>query len=71
MGDKTQKFFCRLLLSFANHAAAAKLLQLCPTLCNLLYYIACQAPLSMEFFRQEYWSGLPFPSQGDLTNPGI
>ena len=35
MGDKTQKFFCRLLLSFANPAAAAaKLLQLCPTLCD-------------------------------------
>ena len=31
---------------------------------------ACQAPLSMEFSRQEYWSGLPFPSPGDLTNPG-
>ena len=30
-----------------------------------------QAPLSMEFFRQEYWSGLPFPSPGDLSNPGI
>ena len=29
-----------------------------------------QAPLSMEFFRQEYWSGLPFPSSGDLPNPG-
>ena len=33
--------------------------------------IACQAPLSMEFSRQEYWSGLPFPSPGDLPNPGI
>ena len=33
--------------------------------------IACQAPLSMEFFRQEYWSGLPFPSPGDLPHPGI
>ena len=33
--------------------------------------IAPQAPLSMEFFRQEYWSGLPFPSPGDLLNPGI
>ena len=32
--------------------------------------IACQAPLSMEFSRQEYWSGLPFPSPGDLPNPG-
>ena len=28
--------------------------------------VAHQAPLSMEFFRQEYWSGLPFPSPGDL-----
>ena len=33
--------------------------------------IACQAPLSMGFPRQEYWSGLPFPSPGDLPNPGI
>ena len=33
--------------------------------------IAHQAPLSMEFSRQEYWSGLPFPSPGDLSNPGI
>ena len=33
--------------------------------------IACQAPLSMGFFRQEYWSGLPFPSPADLPDPGI
>jgi len=33
--------------------------------------VACQAPLSMEFSKQEYWSGLPFPSPGDLPNPGI
>ena len=32
--------------------------------------VACQAPLSMGFPRQEYWSGLPFPSPGDLPNPG-
>ena len=31
---------------------------------------ACQAPLSMEFSRQRYQSGLPFPSPGDLSNPG-
>ena len=31
----------------------------------------CQAPLSMEFSRQKYWSGLPFPTLGDLSNPGI
>ena len=33
--------------------------------------IVCQGPLSMEFSKQEYWSGLPFPSPGDLPNPGI
>ena len=33
--------------------------------------IAYQTPLSMEFSRQEYWSGLPFPSPGDLPNLGI
>ena len=33
--------------------------------------VAYQAALSMEFSRQNYWSGLPFPSPGDVTNPGI
>ena len=33
--------------------------------------VACQAPLSMEFSRQGYWRGLPFPSPGDLPDPGI
>ena len=33
--------------------------------------VAHQASLSMGFFRQEYWSGLPFPTPGDLRNPGI
>ena len=33
--------------------------------------VAHQAPLSMEFSRQEYWSGLPFPPPGDLPDPGI
>ena len=33
--------------------------------------LARQAPLSMEFSRQAYWSGLPFSSPGDLPNPGI
>ena len=44
--------------------------QSCPTLCNP---VDCspQAPPSMGFFRQEYWSGLPFPSPGDLPNIGI
>ena len=33
--------------------------------------ITCQAPLSMEFSGQEYWSELPLPSPGNLPNPGI
>ena len=33
--------------------------------------IAYQAPQSMEFSRQEYWSGMPLPSPGDLPDPGI
>ena len=33
--------------------------------------VAHQAPLSMEFSRQEYWSGLPFPTLGNLPDPGI
>ena len=33
-------------------------------------FVAHQAPLSMGFSRQEYWSGLPFPSPGDLPHPG-
>ena len=33
--------------------------------------VACQAPVSIGFFRQEYWSGLPCPPPGDLPDPGI
>ena len=44
--------------------------QSCPALCNPMN---CSPPGSSvhEFSRQEYWSGLPFPSPGDLPNPGI
>ena len=45
--------------------------QLCPTLCSPLDYIAHQAFLSMECSRQEYCSGLPFPTPGHLPDPGI
>ena len=44
--------------------------QSCPTLCDL-WTVAHQAPLFMGFSRQEYWSGLPFPSPGDLPDQGI
>ena len=39
-----------------------------PTLCDLM---DCQAPLSLKFSRQEYWSRFPFPPPGDLPDPGI
>ena len=41
-----------------------------PRLCNPIDFTH-QAPLSMGFSCKEYWSGLPFPSPGDLPNPGI
>ena len=47
---------------------------MCVQSCQLfmtLWTVALQFPLSMEFSRQEYWSGLPFPSPGHLSNPGI
>ena len=42
----------------------------CPTLATP-WTVARQAPLSMGVPRQEYWSGLPFPSPGDLPDPAI
>ena len=50
----------------------ANLLQSCLTLCLwTLWTIACQAPRSMGFLRQEYWGGLPCASPGDLPDPEI
>ena len=43
----------------------------CVWLFAILWTVDCQAPLPMEFSRQEYWSGVPFPSPGDLPDPGI
>ena len=43
----------------------------CVQLFSIPWTVALQAPLSMGFPRKEYWSGLPFPSPGDLPNPGI
>ena len=44
--------------------------QQCLTLCDP-WTVACQAPLSMGFSRQEYWSGLTFSSPGDLPDPRL
>ena len=72
-------------ISFSNACMHSKLLQSClwisyvkwsevaqscPTLCDP-WAVAHQAPPSMGFSRQEYWSGLPLPSPGDLPDPGI
>ena len=49
----------------------AKLLQSCPTLCDPIDPTACQAPVSIGFSREEYWSGFRLPFPRDLPNPGI
>ena len=56
-----RKFYGQRSLAGYSPAAAAKSLQLCPTLCNPIG-AAHQAPPSLGFSRQEHWSGLPFPS---------
>ena len=58
-------------IPLAKVKSESEVAQLCPTLCDP-WTVAHQAPPSMGLFsRQEYWSGLPFPSPGDLPNPGI
>ena len=59
-----------LKLKTCNHRKKEKSLS-CVQLFVTLWTVAYQAPLSIKFSRQEYWSGLPFPSPGDLPNPGI
>ena len=67
------------LFNFSKGFSFKKLIlyiSVCLCVCSLMLWgprdcIACQAPLSREFSRQEYWTGLPFPTSGDLPNPGI
>ena len=66
--DKTALFVivlwnntCACMLSCCSHFR----------LCATLWTKTCQVPLSMGFFRQEYWSGLPYAPTGDLPHPGI
>ena len=61
MNDNSQYFL------FHGGGLVAKL---CPTLATL-WTVAHQAPLSIGFSRQKYWSGLPFPSPEGLPDPGI
>ena len=57
-------FFC-ICLAFSVHACSIVSDSVTP------WAVAHQASVSMEFSRQEYWSGLPFPPPGDLPDPGI
>ena len=73
------------LLKFLNHEDVSSELLVCVcvcvcartcaqpslTLCTSMDCMACQAPLSKEFSRQEYWRGLPFPTPGNLPDLGI
>ena len=65
--EGVHKYYTCLIRNVGGGGLVAKL---CPTLCDPMA-IACQVPLSMGFSRQEYWSGLAFPSPGYLPNPGI
>ena len=58
----------KICLSFYPHGGLVA--KLCMTLATP-WTVARQAPLFVGFSRQEYWSGLPFPSPGDLPDPGI
>ena len=56
-----------LIIQYSTTKLLLSRIQLFATACTVAY----QAPASMGFSRQEYWSGLPLPSPGDLPDPGI
>ena len=60
---------CILLLDYSDCCCSVS--KLYQTLFVIPWAVAYQAPLSMGFPKQKYWSGLPFSSPGDLPNPGI
>ena len=61
-------YFKVIFMVYTLHASSVA--QSCLTFATP-WTVAHQAPLAMEFFRQEYWSGLLFPTPGDLSDPGI
>ena len=67
---KQQKSVNQLSFNEKNGVGGGLVAKLCLTL-ETPWTGAHQAPLSIRFSRQEYWSGLPFPSPGDLPDPGI
>ena len=68
MTESQQKSWPRALVSRYIHTCDVA--QLCPALCDTVDY-SPSGSLSMEFSRQDYWSGLPFLSPGHLPNPGL
>ena len=74
VGGRLKRQGTYIYLQLINVVVQQKLIQHCKAImCSVAqsWTIACQAPQSVEFSRQEYWSKLPFPTPGDLTNPGI
>ena len=67
-GPRTWLFACP--QGFSSCGGGGLVAKLCPTLATP-WTVACQAPLFMEFSKQEYWSGLSCPSPWDLPNPRI
>ena len=60
----------KILLFHNLKESESEVTESCLTLCDPMD-CSQQAPLTMRFSRQDYWSGLPFPSPGDLPDPGI
>ena len=60
----------RNVLDTLTYCCCCLVIKSCLTLATP-WTVVCQAPRSIRFFRQEYWNGLPFPSPGDLLDPGI
>ena len=58
------------MIFVSYYESESEVAQSCPTLCTP-WTVAHQAPPSIGFSRQGYWSGLPLPSPGDLPDPGI
>ena len=64
-------FFCFFSIQIYNTVCVHALLFNCVQFFATPWTVALQAPLVMEFSRQEYWSGLPFPTPQDIPDPGI
>ena len=72
MGGAVTRWYASECLAYSpEERVESEVAQSCPTLCNPMDCIACQAPPSMGLSRREYWSGSPFPLPGDLPDPGI